>query len=262
MFDRTHVKAAFGKAAAHYDAQAELQSLIRTDALALAAQHWPQNAHILDIGCGTGAMASQARNQGLNIEITGVDIAFGMCEIAQKHLPTANASADSLPFKDQCFDGAFSSLMLQWAPNPLACLREIARVTKPRGRCVITSFTKGTLRELEETFATLDTTPHVNNFLEPSQLSALAAHAGFALLHAEEETITEYYSDVTSLMRAIKAIGAANKLATRSKGLMTPSRLRTLEARYREHFGSKKKSKNKGLPATWNAITLLLENRA
>jgi malonyl-CoA O-methyltransferase len=146
--------------------------------------------------------------------------------------------------------------MLQWAADPLAVLREIARITRPGGICAITSFAEGTLKELAETFATLDTAPHVNTFLDPMHLTAFAAHADFALLHAEEETFTETYSDLASLMRGIKAIGASNKHEARNKGLMTPSRFKTLEARYREHFGTKK-----GLPVTWNAITLLLARR-
>lgn len=255
MHNRTHLKNGFGQAASHYDEHAELQALIRADAMALAIEHWPKNASILDLGCGTGAFAREAQLQGLSLKITGADIALGMCIQAHKTTPrVVNASADALPFKDESFDGVFSSLMLQWADNTLATLREIARVCKPGGRAILTSFTHGTLGELAETFATLDTAPHINSFLEPMQLSAQAAHAGLALLHAEEETFTEYYSDAASLMRNMKAIGASSKREDRPKGLMTPKRLKTLEARYKEHFG-----KAEGLPATWNAMTLLLE---
>ncbi len=259
MYDRAQIKAAFGKAAMQYDAQAELQSLIRADAIALAGQHWPENAHILDLGCGTGAFTREARTQGLKVEVTAADLAFGMCRQASLSTPRViNASADVLPFPDGSFDGVFSSLMLQWVPDTLAALREIARVTRPHGRCILTSFTEGTLKELKEVFASIDTTPHINAFLPPMGLTAMAAHAGFALLDASEETFTEYYSDASSLMRSIKSIGAGNKDTARARGLMTPSRLKTIETRYAEHFATKKK---KGLPATWNAITLLLERQ-
>ena len=258
MYDRTHIKAAFGKAASTYDDQAELQALIRADAITLASQHWPENAYIADIGCGTGAFAHETQQQGLRLNTISVDIAFGMCQQAHTITPhVINASADALPFADASFDGLFSSLMLQWMPDTLATFREMARITKPHARLILTSFTEGTLKELQEVFASIDTTPHINTFLAPMHLTALAAHAGFALLDAREETFTEYYSDAISLMRSIKTIGASNKNTTRAKGLMTPSYLKKVETYYAEHFGKKKK----GLPATWNAITLLLERQ-
>lgn len=257
-FDRRRIQSDFGKAAAVYDAHAELQALIRADALRLGAGHWPETAHILDVGCGTGACAREARDQGLSLHFTAIDIAPGMCAQARRALPrVAAAGADALPFAEAAFDGLFSSLMLQWAEDTLAVLREMARVTRPGGIAVVTSFTRGTLSELTDSFALLDSAPHINRFLEPAQLSALAVHAGFALLHAEEERFTEYYSDAASLMRGIKAIGAGNKQEARAKGLMTPRRLAALESRYRESFGHPEK----GLPATWNAMTLLLEKR-
>ncbi len=260
MFDRKSMKAAFGAAARTYDEHAELQALIRTDALAIAAQNWPGNARILDLGCGTGALTREAQLQGLKLEITSLDLAPGMCMQASKTSPLViNASADALPFADNSFDGAFSSLMLQWADDTLQVLRELARVVKPGARCIVTSFTHGTLKELKEVFETIDTAPHINTFLEPMTLSAFAVHAGFAQLDAVEETFTEHYTDAASLMRGIKAIGAGNKHANRNRGLMTPSRLKELEKRYREHFA---KGKKKGIPATWNAMTLLLEKAA
>lgn len=258
MFDRNHIKTAFSKAAPSYDSHAELQALIRNDALTLAAQHWPENAHILDIGCGTGALISAAQNQSLKLNIIGTDIAFGMCRHAQDKCPVVNASAEALPFADASFDGAFSSLMFQWLPDPLPAFREMARITVPSGRCIVTSFTEGTLKELQEVMASVDATPHVNHFLSATALTSMAVHSGFALLDVNEETFTEYYSTANSLMRGIKAIGAGNKDTARARGLMTPGWLRRVESHYAEHFGTRKK----GLPATWNAITLLLEKQA
>ncbi|MBY0406516.1 MAG: methyltransferase domain-containing protein [Rickettsiales bacterium] len=256
-FDPQQVKQAFSHAAAHYEAHAELQALIRNEALAAAAQHWPEHGHILDVGTATGQIVSDAAIQQLKLKFTGVDIAFGMCVLANEQLPVANAAAESLPFAENVFDGAFSSLMLQWATAPQTAFAEMHRVLKPGGRAVITTFVAGTLNELAEVFASLDTTPHVSDFLPPAQVSALAAHAGFALLDAEQETFTEYYDTAASLMREIKAIGAANKAEKRSRGLMTPRKLAEAEKRYREHFGHKRK----GIPATWNALRLILEKR-
>jgi malonyl-CoA O-methyltransferase len=253
MFDTKTVQQNFSRAAEQYDEHAQIQHAVREECVVLAQSFWPAGSSILDAGGGTGAMAKLAPNWN----ITNLDLAFGMCQIASKHVPTVNASAEAMPFADNSFDGVFSCLMLQWANDPLITLREIARVLKPQSRALIATFVDGTLDELRQSFTALDATPHVSAFIEPYQLSALSVHAGFMVLSAERETITAHYPDTLTLMRSIKSIGATNKDTTRSKGLMTPKKLKTLEHTYRKKFATQE-----GLPATWNVIYLLLEKRA
>lgn len=257
MFDRDAIKAAFGKAATQYDAHAGLQKIVRAECVALAQACWGSDAAILDAGCGTGALAREAAELGLGWDITGLDLSPGMCREAHHSLPRiVCAGAEALPFADASFDGVFSSLMLQWTGSPLAALREMARVTRPGGACVLATFTEGTLKELGDTLEGMGGPPRISPFMDAMQLSAFAAHAGFMLLSVEEETITEHYSDALSLMRSLKAIGAANKRADRRKGLMTRRQLQSIEQQYRRRFADKK-----GLPATWQVMYMMLGKR-
>ena len=255
-FNTKHIKAAFGLSSSQYDEHAQLQQEILEECLELAKNYWQKGAHILDVGAGTGMFASSAHKQKLSWDITSLDMAFNMCKIARtQDSNSVNADAQSLPFADTSFDGIFSSLMLQWANDPLQVFKECIRVLRPGGRCVLSTFTHGTLEELRESFATLDDAVHVNEFGPPNYYSALAVHAGFRVLDSDETIITEYYPDVMALMYDLKAIGASTKQAGKpQKGLMTPRQLKQLEQAYRSRF-----MHEDGLPATWQVMIVLLE---
>src|SRR5579884_2518619 len=122
------VQEAFSKAAAGYEQHAELQRVVRQECLNTLSGLLPDRARVLDIGCGTGALFTESREAGLHWQITGLDLAFGMCAEAARAGTVVNAEAQALPFADGCFDGLFSSLMLQWADQPLQAFREMMRV--------------------------------------------------------------------------------------------------------------------------------------
>lgn len=245
------ISRAFGRAAASYDEHAQLQRVVREECIGMAAECWQAGSRVLDLGCGTGAFSEEIRQRNLDWLVTQADLAQGMCEAARKHNPlVVNAEAGALPFADGCFDGLFSSLMLQWAGGPLKVFREMARVVRPGGVGMVSTLTQGTLSELREAFAAIDDAPHVNDFADPAPLTALAVHAGFRLLACEREIFTIYYPDAVTLMRALKAIGASS-VSGRRGGMMTPRKLKVLEQTY--------KRSRKGLPASWSVLYMLLE---
>ena len=255
MVDPKKINHNFGKSALTYDEHAQLQTLVRTECIGMVEGLWNHGSHILDLGCGTGALAKEIRQRELDWQVTQLDLSFGMCEVAKTHNPaTVQASSNAIPFADHVFDGVFSSLMLQWVYDPLPVMKEIKRVTKPGSVCVLSTLTRGTLEELRESFAGLDDAMHVNIFADPAPLTALCVHGGFKLLACEQETFTIYYPDVRALMRSLKSIGASTTQGTRKHGLMTPRKLQRLDEIYREKFAKKKK-----LPATWQVLYMVLE---
>lgn len=246
MFDTQLVKDSFGRAAAQYDARASVQHKVRAEALTLARECWTPGMHILDAGCGTGAFVTEAKPLGWRV--TGIDLSPGMCTAA-KGTPV-NADAVAMPFADATFDGVFSSLMLQWANDPLSALREMKRVTKPRGHAVVATLVEGTLGELKQAFTALDEAPHVSEFSTPLHLQMLATRAGFAVVSSATETVTEHYPHIVALMRSIKSIGAANKDYRRNRGLMTPYQLARVTRAYPRTPD--------GLPVTWKPFLMVL----
>lgn len=255
MFDGAAIKTAFGKAAGHYDANADLQQEVRRRALRLGVQCWPKAADILDAGCGTGAFFDDVRALALSWRVFGCDVSPGMCRVAQqRHHRIMAASAEALPVADAMFDGVFSSLMLQWVNDPRVALAEMARVLKPGGALVLSTFAEGTLFELKQAFLAVDGAPHVSDFAAPHRLLEQARDAGFALVLAHQAPIVRHYPDTVALMRALQAVGATNALSSRRRGLMTSRQFSRLEQAYAKNF-----SGPEGLSATWKALYLVLQ---
>lgn len=251
MFDTEALKHTFGQAAAHYDAHAELQHEVRAHGITLAKHYWPRGASVLDVGCGTGVFAEESKAFGWNV--TGLDVAPGMCALAAKRHAVINASAEALPLADESVDGVFSSLMLQWMNEPSRALSEIARILKPDTHAVLSTFAEGTLMELEQAFRAVDDTPHVSRFLSPHRFLEIAEAADCSLTLAQQVRVVEYYPDVVALMRRLQAIGATNKDKHRRRGLMTSRQFATLEKAY-EPF-----RQPQGLPATWQVLYVVVE---
>ncbi len=112
-------------------------------ATAVVALLAPQpGEHILDIGCGDGALTEQLAATGAIL--TGVDASPTMAAAARarsvnsaRGFEVAHHPAESLPYESQ-FDAAFSNAALHWIPEATqpAALSAIHRALKPQGRFV------------------------------------------------------------------------------------------------------------------------------
>jgi SAM-dependent methyltransferase len=94
---------------------------------------------LLDAGCGAGLFADLAARTGA--DVTGLDAAPGLIDHARRRRPSARyvlADLARMPFPDGSFDivTAFNSVL--YAADPRRALAEIARVSAPRGRAVVT----------------------------------------------------------------------------------------------------------------------------
>jgi len=105
----------------------------------------PSGLRVADIGTGTGILALELSRLGL--EVIGVDNSERMLEAARSKLEAVGievdlrqGEADSIPVEDQGVDAAFSHMVLQYIPEPLRVLEEMARITRPGGRVVTVDF--------------------------------------------------------------------------------------------------------------------------
>lgn len=205
----------FSRASNSYINAARLQQQVAADAL----QYLPSSADtLIDLGCGPGWLHPQLSERCQ--QLLAVDLSAGMLQQAATLKYASRyiqADAAALPLPDQCSDSVFSSLMLQWCPQPAAVLQEICRVLKPGGQAVVTTLVQGTLAELESAFAALDDKPHIHQFLTAAQLQACTAMPAMEW-QCQLIPYTLYYPDVFALLKELKALGA-NQLAGRRQGL-------------------------------------------
>ena len=103
---------------------------------ALLARYITPNATVLDAGCGPAGLVAgydtSATVVGVDMHLTGFtefDGTFGITKLAESPL-------HSLPFRDNTFNVVTSSWVLEHIADPLASVREIARVMKPGGRFI------------------------------------------------------------------------------------------------------------------------------
>ena len=96
---------------------------------------------VLEVGCGTGALAAALAAKGARV--WGVDAEPAMLEVARARIPAGvglkEARAEALPFKDGWFDRVVMRLVLHLLDRP-AALAEARRVLGPEGRLAVATF--------------------------------------------------------------------------------------------------------------------------
>jgi len=93
---------------------------------------------VLDAGCGSAGACVVAKELGA--EVSGVDAASTLIDIARKRLPDRDfrvGDLQDLPFDDSSFDVVLAASSLQYTQDRVAALRELKRVCDPSGRVVI-----------------------------------------------------------------------------------------------------------------------------
>jgi len=109
---------------------------------AIARAQVPPGATVADVGTGTGFVAAGLAPRAARVY--GFDASPAMLEVARRNLAAfpnvelREAPGDRLPLPDGTLDAAFANMYLHHAPEPLAAIREMARVLKPGGVLCLT----------------------------------------------------------------------------------------------------------------------------
>ncbi|BCX89321.1 malonyl-CoA O-methyltransferase [Methylomarinovum tepidoasis] len=238
-WDKRLVRRAFSAAAPGYDRHAVLQRQIGQRLLAACVEELPPGWWV-DIGTGTGWCAQRLaawRPPALLL----VDLAEGMLHQARARLGPAGcyltADAERLPLATGSAALVVSNLALQWCLDPARALAEMARILKPGGRLLLSTFTAGTLETLRRAWAAVDDYSHVNTFPDPADLEAAVAAAGFRRWRQRTETLSLVYPDLKALLRSLKEIGAHNVTSGRPRHLLGKGVWQRLEAAYPRRQG-------------------------
>ena len=99
----------------------------------------------LDVGCGTGELASLAARTGA--DVTGVDLSTHLVQTARRQAREWEvdvtfdvADCESLPYEPASFDLVSSSVGAMFAPDHAAVAAELARVCRLGGRLAMTAW--------------------------------------------------------------------------------------------------------------------------
>jgi SAM-dependent methyltransferase len=90
----------------------------------------------LDVGCGPGALTAVLVDRLGTAAVTAVDPSEPFVEAMRGRFPGVDVHrgvAEELPFPDAAFDVALAQLVVHFMSDPVAGLREMARVTRPGG---------------------------------------------------------------------------------------------------------------------------------
>lgn len=105
---------------------------------------FPRGVKVMEIGCGTGYAMLNLGLAGVLDEAWGCDISQGMLDVCRENaerlgikVHLQQADAEKLPYEDESFDLVIGHAVLHHLPDLRASLREIHRVLKPGGKCVV-----------------------------------------------------------------------------------------------------------------------------
>jgi malonyl-CoA O-methyltransferase len=252
--ERARVRAAFDRASASYEGSARVQTEVAAELVdRLEFFHFAPRV-VLDLGAGTGRVTGELTRRYPGALVLALDIAPGMLREAQRHQHAQRrfervcGDALRLPLRDASVDLVFSNLMLQWCEPLDAALAEVRRVLRPEGFFAFSTFGRDTLHELRSAWAEADGFNHVNHFPELHEAGDAVVRAGLMEPVLDVDRIELEYPDALTLMRDLKAIGAHNVTAGRSRALTGRSRLARMQGAYEAY------RRDGRLPATYEII--------
>jgi ubiquinone/menaquinone biosynthesis C-methylase UbiE len=134
----------------------------------------PEPLNVLDVGCGTGVLSLMLDELGHSV--TGIDVAAGMLEQAQRKAADAGArisfrigNASQLNDPDSTYDLVIARHVIWTLPDPAKAVSEWMRVLRPGGRIAL----------IEGKWASKETEPR---YVRPGALQALRSQLVYAAL--------------------------------------------------------------------------------
>lgn len=152
----------------------------------------PAEAHVLELGCGTGLLWRGAAQIPSGWRMVLTDMSGGMLRETRTSLAQLDGSftymqadAQAIPFRDASFDAVIANHMLYHVPDIPRALGEIRRVLKPSGFCYAATMSRAHMQELDELGA---------RFFSISRMTDSTARFG---LESGERYMRSTFSEVT-----------------------------------------------------------------
>jgi SAM-dependent methyltransferase len=174
----------------------------------------------LDVGTPAPLVADMLAARGIGSVVQAAPLAAAQSDHATERLVV---DEEQLPFAPERFDLAVSALALQFVNDLPGTLVQIRRALQPDGLFLACLVGGQSLRELRAAFAEAEAeitggaSPRVAPFADLRDLGSLLQRAGFALPVTDVDSVTVRYSHLFALAHDLRAMGATNTLALRSR---------------------------------------------
>ncbi|KOY16069.1 malonyl-ACP O-methyltransferase BioC [Paenibacillus xylanivorans] len=273
------VQRQFNRRAISYDAHAHIQRSM-ADHLARSLAGWKgkdflSNTSILEIGCGTGALTQILVNEWPNANITALDIAPEMIEVASKrfrsaeHSGSRNRATDRLRFlqadietwattaPESSMDIIVSSACFQWISSPQETLGHLRRMLRPGGLLIFTTFGPDTFCEMHEAFNEvyrvngMEPQRHGLSFPSPVQWENMLNQSGYSSFNCERSIHKEKYASVRNFLYTVKGMGASTSEAVTVSGYSLRRLFTDMYREYENRF-----SMQGGVAATYDLLLI------
>jgi SAM-dependent methyltransferase len=175
---------------------------------------------LLDVGCGAGTALLLAAKRGASV--SGLDASEGMLATARRHLPDADlrqGDIEQLPYADGSFDVVTAFNAVGFCDDQVGALREVRRVTAPRGRIGIVVWGDPARCDMRYLFAALGPLlPPAPAPPAPSlTIDEAIAAAGLSVTRSGEVDTPLIFPDLATAIRIQSSSGPA-RLAAQHAG--------------------------------------------
>ena len=211
----------------------------RLNADVLAAAEVGPGVDLLEIGCGPGHLAGESATAGARA--VGLDVAEAMLARARDNYPALaiqRGSAEELPFPDDRFDAVVGNLVILHLARPEAAVAEAARVLRPGGRLVLTTWDVaercrllGLMLEAltvagASTPTSIPSGPAFFRFADDSSFTSLLSGAGFSEISIRRIGFDQMVTSADALWEGIVEGSVRTSALVRAQSLEVQQRAR------------------------------------
>ncbi len=250
--DRQLVSQRFGNALKTYDASAVAQEAIAKRLARLLSERMSLSPEtIFEIGCGTGLLTAELHSYYPEAHFVLNDLVKASEGVIKAKLPLMDydfMTGDAENMSWQCgYSLIASSSVIQWWDAPTHFIDKAFHSLQDGGWLAVSTFLPDNLFEI---------TPLLSESLPyPEAKDYGKALSVFRFSEIVEESITIHFPTLYALLKHLKSTGT-NALPIAQKGLLTPRRLKTMEASIRSHLGL---NESELIPLTYRAIIIIAQ---